>query len=123
MHCKPDQLFATVGLRKSFDQTFAMLIGPLHQLRSRSGIHGPVFPVRHDVDCAALHGSPLRVMGPCLRRGTSMNERRKNQTRSFSTSASVVPSSEGLADTLMPAASIAAILLSASPLQIGRAHV
>src|SRR3546814_4758804 len=38
------------------------------------------------------------------------------QTRSLSTSASVVPSSDGLADTLMPAASIAAILLSASPL-------
>src|SRR3546814_18827664 len=83
MHFKTDQLFATVGLRKSLDQTFAMLIGPLHQLRSRSGIHGPVFPVRHDVDCAALHGSPLRVMGPCLRRGTSMNERRNKQTRSL----------------------------------------
>ena len=39
-----------------------------------------------------------------------------DQTRSFSTSASVVPSSDGLADTVMPAASIAAILLSASPL-------
>src|SRR3546814_13059566 len=93
-----------------------MLIGPLHQLRSRSGIHGPVFPVGHDIDCTALHDSPRRVMGPCLRRGTSMNERHNNQTRSFSTSASVVPSSEGLADTLMPAASLAALLMSASPL-------
>src|SRR3546814_17902701 len=93
-----------------------MLIGPLHQLRSRSGIHGPVFPVGHDIDCTALHDSPRRVMGPCLRRGTSMNERHNNQTRSFSTSASVVPSSEGLAATLMPAASLAAILLAATPL-------
>ena len=141
----PNEKFAPILFGKAVNQTIAMLKAPLLQVTCHSKIDRAVSFVGHDVNITRLihllvdQCVPQRRLGsrtktidvpftagprpapgntklcvPATAGFQRVYETPKPQP--FSTSTNVLPSNEGDGDTRMPAASIAAILLSASPL-------
>src|SRR6476660_6380109 len=92
-----------------------MLVNSLGQIDRDACINGSILPVRHHVDEAGLH-SPSTLSKPLRCSWTPAFAGEQNVHAATNNSLSVLPNSDGLGETVIPAASIAAILLAASPL-------
>jgi hypothetical protein len=141
----PNEKSAPILFGKAVNQTVAMPKAPLLQVSCHPKIDRAVSFVGHDVNITRLIHLLLSCCVPQRRLGSRTNTgdvpfeagprhapgntnlcvpakagiQRVHETlklQPFSTSTNVLPRSDGDADMRMPAASIAAILLSASPL-------